>query len=828
MAHEPKGQLVEELESSAVGVAGQQPPADTNLLNAIARAQHQFIVDQETREPFHGLLATLLEATESEYGFIGEVHTTSGGDPYLKTHAITNIAWDEETRGFHDRSMPNGMEFHNQHSLFGAVLTGREPVIANEPGTDPRRCGLPEGHPPLNAFLGVPFFDGKKMIGMAGVANRLGGYTEEQVAILQPLLHTFSLLIQSGREQKQRKRVEQALLESEQQYRELVEGTENLVTQVDVEGRFTFLNHMCQKFLGVSSEEGVGLLAFDFIHPDDRERTENAFDRWLRDRSSSLSFENRQVSKDGQTYEFLWTISARFADTGDVVGFNGIARDITQHKQAERALRESENRFRTFCDTTFEAVVIHDQGKIVDANVQFSKMFGVEPQELIGMNGMDFVAPEDRDLVLARIRVGEQLPYEHRGRHKNGSLLFLEARGGSVCYEGRDLRCTVLRDITDRKNLEEQLLQAQKMESVGTLAGGVAHEINNVLAVVLGLGSVVASEAAPNDPKRQDIQEIVSAARRGKSVVENLLGFARKGSYQSQRVALNDTVRGAVAMLARTLPKKLVFNTSLDDQLEATECDSAQITQALVNLCLNAVDAVDGAGTVTISTSNEDLAGDVVALEPGRYVQLQVKDNGPGMDEETRKRAFEPFFTTKEVGKGSGLGLSMVYGVMQNHGGAAAIQSVRGEGTTVTLWLPAVGPIRNQEKTLAPECHLQGGTGKILVVDDEEMIRVTLKGMLESCGYEVLVADGGPSALEIFRDRGEMIDLVLLDLSMPIMDGEQCFQQLRQINPGVPVLICTGHGSDQTTDQMISKGASGVVKKPFDLAQLSAAVVRVI
>lgn len=248
----------------------------------------------------------------------------------------------------------------------------------------------------------------------------------------------------------------------------------------------------------------------------------------------------------------------------------------------------------------------------------------------------------------------------------------------------------VFRDVTERKQLEDQLIQAQKMEAVGTLAGGIAHDMNNVLAVVLGLSSVIEQEAGLGDAMTDDIRAIKSAAERGKSVVEKLLGFVRKGTYQRENILLNETVGEVVEMLRRTLPKTLSIKTELDRQLAAVECDPAQIMQTLLNLCLNANDALDGSGNITISTKDDVLHRATVGqLKPGPYVKLQVKDDGPGMTDETRRRAFEPFFTTKDVGKGTGLGLSMAYGVIQNHGGTLTIDSVVGEGTTISILLPA-------------------------------------------------------------------------------------------------------------------------------------------
>ncbi len=435
-----------------------------------------------------------------------------------------------------------------------------------------------------------------------------------------------------------------------------------------------------------------------------------------------------------------------------------------------------------------------------------------------------------------------QSPYDVHIRHKNGGTRWLEVSevpvwdGGEViAVEGVAFDATARKEAeTHREALEVQLFQSQKLEAVGTLAGGVAHDMNNVLAVVLGLGSLLESTRQPGDPELPDIQAIVAAARRGKAMVENLLGFARKGKYRKERVSPNAIVHDVVEMLAYSLPKKVSLTTALADQLLAVECDSAQIGQSLMNLCLNANDALNGKGTITISTSNVVLAAnDIVGLEPGHYAKLRVSDDGPGMTRETLRKAFEPFFTTKDLGKGTGLGLSMAYGVVQNHGGSIDIESSPGEGTAVSIWLPAVesdettadgGDRETHEAADAAESPTPQRLATLLLVDDEEMFRATGKRILEAAGYEVLLADGGASAIETYRDRGPEIDLVVLDLTMPTMDGAECFSSLKEIDPTVRVLICTGHGKSDDTAAMIANGALGLLPKPFEVNEITVAI----
>ncbi|MDH5492614.1 MAG: response regulator, partial [Myxococcales bacterium] len=393
---------------------------------------------------------------------------------------------------------------------------------------------------------------------------------------------------------------------------------------------------------------------------------------------------------------------------------------------------------------------------------------------------------------------------------------------GQVQGQAAATRITVT-DISEHKRLHEQLLQAQKMQAVGTLAGGVAHDINNMLAVVLGLGSLLEHEMGSEDPRISHVRGIVFAAEQGKHLVQSLLGFAREGQYERTACSLGEIAASVIDMLKRTISKQVVVEAHLDPQLDEVEGDPTQLTQTLLNLCLNASDALDGAGTVTISTSNTMLTdGEVPELAAGRYVKLQVRDTGRGMSEPTRLRAFDPFFTTKGTGEGTGLGLSMAYGVIKNHRGALALESDLGAGTTASLWLPA---LESRAAVLPKAAKAQtkrvDEKPTLLIVDDEKMVATVVKLMVESLGCKVIVANSGARALEIYRDDPESIDLVILDLSMPGMDGAECFEKLKELDSHVRVFISTGHGSSEKIERMLAQGALGVMRKPFSLHELS-------
>ena len=376
----------------------------------------------------------------------------------------------------------------------------------------------------------------------------------------------------------------------------------------------------------------------------------------------------------------------------------------------------------------------------------------------------------------------------------------------------------------ERAELEVQLAHAQKMEAVGALAGGVAHDMNNVLAAITGLASVLREEAERGSPLREDLGTILRAARRGSALTHNLLGFARRGKYRREQISFNEVAGQILALLERTISKKIDVERDLADDLWSVEGDRAQLGQVVMNLCINAADAMPEGGTMQVVSRNLDrLPPDLGVLEDlrdGRYVCLEVIDNGVGMDPATQQRVFEPFFTTKDAGQGTGLGLAMVYGTIRNHGGTARLQSAPGQGTTVSIYLPSKGA---RARVMTPSM-LRGarpGSGTILVIDDEPMVRRAAQRTLGQLGFEVLLAESGAQGIELYREHQQEIDLVLLDMGMPGMDGRTCFGELRRVDPGVRVLICSGYAKDADMEYLLGQGALGLVGKPFDLEQLA-------
>jgi len=378
----------------------------------------------------------------------------------------------------------------------------------------------------------------------------------------------------------------------------------------------------------------------------------------------------------------------------------------------------------------------------------------------------------------------------------------------------------------EQERLEHQLRQSQKMEAIGTLAGGLAHDMNNVLSAIMGAASLLKHDLESDDPRQQEVNDILDAGKRGRKLMRNLLGFARKGKYRRERVLLWQVASDIVEILQRTVDKQIDIHTRLDVDVPAVAGDPDQLHHALMNICLNAADAMPGGGELSISL---DAVGQA-AEDPNQpaYVRMRVDDTGEGMEPETLAHAFEPFFTTKPKGLGTGLGLSMVYGTVENHGGTVQIRSEPAQGTSVTVLLPAlaVEEVDGPEETVETEAFQSVGES-VLLVDDEELMRRVGERLLRKLGYRVSVAADGHAAVELLRERASEFQLVILDLVMPGLDGEETFHQLREIDPLVPIILSSGFSRDEKVKRLLMAGANGFLPKPFELKHLARALKQV-
>ncbi len=502
-----------------------------------------------------------------------------------------------------------------------------------------------------------------------------------------------------------------------------------------------------------------------------------------------------------------------------------------ERRQAEAALTESQERFRELAELLPETIFeIDTQGILTFVNQNASNHFGYSLEEFeSGMNGFLMISEEDRPRVMAnakRVLDGERIGLnEYIALRKDGTTFPVVMHSTPKFRDGKPVGIRgIVIDMTETKKLEAQLRQAHKMEAIGTLAGGIAHDFNNLLQAVQGYAELLLLDKRPGDEGVGELEEIRRAARRGAELTRQLLTFSRKVESKLEPVDLNQTVENVRRLLERTIPKMIRIELRLVGNLHHVKADALQIEQVLMNLAVNARDAMPEQGTLTIETANITLDDshrrNQPEVSPGNYVVLTVTDTGHGMDDATREHIFDPFFTTKEVGKGTGLGLAMVYGIVKNHGGHITCESVAGEGTSFRIYLPAMVVPMETPVTAAADTEQPVGVETILLVDDDNALRELGGRILERYGYTVIRAEDGETALRIYREQKDLIGLVILDLIMPGIGGKHCLQELLKMDPLVKVLIASGHSDSTQVERATEIGAKGYVRKPYDVQQL--------
>ncbi len=505
-----------------------------------------------------------------------------------------------------------------------------------------------------------------------------------------------------------------------------------------------------------------------------------------------------------------------------------IKRVTEQINKKSRQLIESETQYRTLFESTPDGVIVSDaDGRIVSANPAAAAIMGYEnPEELIGKAGIDFYYnPEDRKKMLSQLMAKDELKdYQLTIRQFSGkprdllcSLKLIRDENGAVSRING-----ILRDITEKKALEAQLMQAQKMEAVGTLASGIAHNFNNLLMGIKGRASILLSEENLPAMTRELLEGIEACVDDASDMTKQLLGYGREGKFEVRPVDINKIAADQVRMFGQ-VRKEIVISEKYADNLWSVKADPNQIKQVLMNLFVNAWQAMPEAGRLCVSTSNvnvDETYVKVFSTRPGNYVKISVADNGTGMDRATRQRIFDPFFTTKKKETGTGLGLASAYGIIKNHGGFINVYSELGKGSVFNIYLPAAGEKVSKRPEQAHE-KISSGKGHILLVDDEEMILDVGSRMLKKLGYQVTTVNNGRLALELYQAKWQSFDLVILDMIMPDMGGAKLYEKLKKVNPDIKALLSSGYSVNDQTSQILEQGCNGFIQKPFGLKELS-------
>jgi PAS domain S-box-containing protein len=628
------------------------------------------------------------------------------------------------------------------------------------------------------------------------------------------------------------RRSEQLIRESEGRLRLLVGQMPAILWSTDRELRFTSSVGAALTHLDLAANEVVGRTVQDYFGTEDAH-------------ALPIATHLRALAGESVSYEMEWegrTFHAHVEPlhdaTGRIAGTIGVALDVTERKVAEA-------RKDAVVQTALDAVIgmSHD-GLVTEFNPAAETMFGYARDEAIGRRLADLIIPERLRAAhaagLARAGSGDASRVigrriEMSAMRRDGVEFPVELAITRVPAPGAPVYTGYIRDLSERKcaeerlrKSEEQLRQSQKLEAIGTLAGGVAHDFNNMLTAILGYTALLKRgvESGPAIERAADVIE--KAAQRGAALTRQLLGFARKGKNQTVAVDLDDTIVDVLELLSRTIDRSIRIRHVPCASRPVISGDPSQIEQVILNLAVNARDAMPDGGDLSIEVEELALDGDSCGrypgTQPGPHLRLRIADTGCGIPEEVIGRIFEPFFTTKERDKGTGMGLAMVYGIVQNHGGGIRVESEVARGTAVEIVLPR--SVEAPAETAPRADDGVRGSGRILVVDDEEAVREVTADLLRELGYDVATAVDGLDAVEYYTHHASEVDLILVDLVMPRMGGRECFRALKALNPGVRTVLCTGYGFNIAAQELLDEGVMDFIAKPYEMGRLSSVVSR--
>jgi PAS domain S-box-containing protein len=772
-------------------------------------------------------LTAILEITESRSGFLGTL--AENGDLVIPVMVK-------------DASSPApepGTEIVLPPAAWGESIWGRTLREGRSlSSTGPFQA--PGGRRRVENALAVPIIKGKDVIGLIAVSNRERGYTGDEGRLLEDIAGIISPILSAHRQrdshERMRRKTEEALRSTETQLSNALETARAGHWEYDVASdTFTFNDNFYRIFRTTAEKMGGYTMssaeyARKLCHPDDVEMVGAEIAKSVRatDGDYSRQLEHRIVYDDGE----IGHITVRFFIVKDRQGTTvttyGVIQDITEYKRAEEIIQRSEEKFRSLFMSMSEGFylseVIYDEGgdpcdyRYLEVNPKFEQILGLPRDQIIGRRYTEIVPNDTTEWLKNYFRValtGEPSTYEFYSAEYHMHF-------ATYCYQpARGQVSVFVMNVTERKKLEDQLRQAQKMEAIGMLAGGIAHDFNNILTALMGYGSLLQSGMEADDPLLRYVEEMLSASQKAADLTRSLLAFSRQQPVVFRPLSINDIITGTENLLKRLVTEDVVIHTILSPDQPVIMADATQMDQVLFNLASNARDAMPRGGVLIIETRQLELDDEFRRLHgygaPGKYVRLSISDNGMGMDEAAQKRIFDPFFTTKEVGKGTGMGLSTVYGIVKQHNGYITFYSEPGVGSTFYLYFPAVQKTVEKERTAAPP--VRGGREVILIAEDNAAVRGLMREVLTRNGYTVLEAVDGADAVRKFSAAGN-VDLLILDSIMPKKNGREAYNEIHDARPGIRVLFTSGYTRDIILDKGIEDGKFHFISKPVQTVDL--------
>jgi PAS domain S-box-containing protein len=619
--------------------------------------------------------------------------------------------------------------------------------------------------------------------------------------------------------------------QTEEQLREFLNHSPAVLYALKIDGDTIvprLVSENITRLLGVPQSETMSREWWqDHIHPDDRGPANAGMAEALEKGTSNSEYRLRH--RDG-TYHWVHDSRRLVLDTSGLPAeIVGATTDITERRQAQDELRESERRFQSMlANLELIAMTVDRNARITYCNDHLLRLTGWTREELLGREWFETFVPDDLLTNMHKTFAALLTDAPHAWHHEN-EIITRSGKRLLVQWNNTVLRslsgevigtASIGEDVTERRNLERQMLRAQRLESLGTLAGGIAHDMNNLLMPIL-MGATLLKRFETSEQSRKAIENIERSVKRGSDLVKQVLLFARGTETSRNAVQLAEVVHEVESITASTFPRNITFDISIPDDLHAVTGDTTQLTQVLLNLCVNARDAMAHGGQISVTATNTELSPHSAQLSGaasgGPYVILEVTDTGEGMPREIVDRIFDPFFTTKEVGKGTGLGLSTVQGIVSNHGGFISVASVVGEGTTFKIHLPArtaqfTATTKVEEAAIEPP---HGNGEVLLVVDDDSTVLSMTTQTLAAFGYDVIGAEDGAQAIGVYTRRRSDIALVVTDMSMPIMDGQALIAALASIDPQLPIIAATGNTAAAHLAKIAKSGVAAVLRKPF-------------
>ena len=608
----------------------------------------------------------------------------------------------------------------------------------------------------------------------------------------------------------------------------IVESSGDAIIATTLNGTITDWNPGAERMLGYQQSEIIGQPISRILPPDRLGEPSRSLMRLVQG-DQVVRHETVRVRRDGQQIHVALTISPLRDANGKVIGDSAILRDITERKKMEETHRRSEASFRSFVQNAPYGILrTTPAGRIVQVNPALVAMLGYESEEqVVGLNmGTDvYRNPEDRQQATQWSREGDSVQnVESEWKRKSGEIFTIRSAAHVVRdSEGRvEFLEGFIEDISERRALEQQLRQGQKMEAIGQLAGGVAHDFNNLLGVISGYAELISDQVEAASELHGSVTQIRKAAERAASLTRQLLAFSRQQVLETKVLNLNAIVEDMAKMLPRLLGEDIEVKVALDPELGKVKADQGQIEQVIMNLAVNARDAMTGGGRLAFCTGraryDSELAQKHPPMIPGNYALLSVSDTGMGMDKQTQAHIFEPFFTTKERGRGTGLGLAMVYGFVKQIGGYIWVESAPGAGTTFEIFLPVVRDSQPEPSPAPQKGATKSGTGTILLVEDEESLRTLTRAILEQAGYTVIEASNGAEAVRLAEKRSLAIDALLTDMVMPEMNGPTVAERVSRIHPEARIAYMSGYAGFHSGEEPVRNGA--IISKPFTRDQL--------